>query len=210
MQTLLLSPQVGEIIAVDDGSTDRTGTILGAYREHARARILLLPENQGKGHAMTAAAQQASGEILLFIDADLNNLSERHISLLLEPIRAGEAQMVIGIPVRSARISPLERLDPCRPLSGQRAVYRDDFLRLAGSIRDSGYGVETILNLRYREMGKPVLTIPLPYLTHLIKVEKTPLHRAVPEYLREGKQILATMLKNPEMVWAALRSTFGW
>ena len=77
---------------------------------------------------MTIAAEQANGEILMFVDADLKNLNSNHLSKLLTPILKSEAEMVIGLPIRGETITPVERLDPCRSLSGQRVVFRDDFL----------------------------------------------------------------------------------
>ena len=209
MDALLQSPAIAQVIAVDDGSTDRTADLLRRYRDHERARLILLAENRGKGFAMITAAAQASAEILLFVDADLRNLSEKHIALLLGPILAGDAHMVIGVPIRADVISPAERLDPCRPLSGQRAVYCQEFLHLEDAIRHSGYGVETILNLHYRKQGKRVQTILLPYLHHPIKVEKTDFASALPEYWHEGRQILQTAVKNPKLVWGALRSALA-
>ena len=209
IDALLQSPAVGEIFAVDDGSTDRTAGILSAYQGIQRVQIILLAHNQGKGHAMTTAAQQATGEILLCVDADLRNLTPAHVERLLEPMQAGQVDMVVGVPIRSTRIRLAEWLDPCRPLSGQRAVYRQDFLQLSETIQTSGYGVETILNLHYRQHNKRVRRLYLPNLHHPIKVEKTDLASALPEYLREGRQILDVAMRNPHLVWGALRSALA-
>ncbi|MAT42671.1 MAG: glycosyl transferase family 2 [Anaerolineaceae bacterium] len=206
MDTLINTPLISEVIAVDDGSKDKTSEILSGYQHLEHVHIVLLPKNRGKGYAMATAALQASGEILLFVDADLKNLTTHHISLLLIPFLNRETEMVIGFPIRSETISVAEWLDPYRPLSGQRVVYKEDFLALINPIRYSGYGVETILNLHYREQGKRVKSIFLPNLIHPIKVEKTGLKQAVGEYLLEGKQILITKIKNPHLVWGAIFS----
>lgn len=65
-----------EIIVVDDRSTDATGSILdGIAREHPELRVVHvsgLPAGWiGKNHALFAGAQQSTGEILLFTDADV-------------------------------------------------------------------------------------------------------------------------------------------
>ncbi len=68
-----------EIIAVDDRSTDRTGDRMDAFAASQKVsghlRILhvtALPEGWlGKTHAMWIAAQQATGDWLLFTDADV-------------------------------------------------------------------------------------------------------------------------------------------
>jgi glycosyltransferase involved in cell wall biosynthesis len=68
-----------EIIAVNDRSTDRTGEIIDQVAANAQAQgrmkaihIPVLPPGWlGKTHAMWTAAEQASGEWLLFTDADV-------------------------------------------------------------------------------------------------------------------------------------------
>jgi len=66
-----------EIIAVNDRSTDRTGEILDGFaaRSEGKMRVIqvaaLPSEWLGKPHAMSKAAEQATGKWLLFTDADV-------------------------------------------------------------------------------------------------------------------------------------------
>jgi glycosyltransferase involved in cell wall biosynthesis len=66
-----------EVIAVDDRSTDRTGAIMEDIAASAPGRLKVvhiaeLPSGWvGKTHAMWAAGEQASGDWLLFTDADV-------------------------------------------------------------------------------------------------------------------------------------------
>jgi dolichyl-phosphate beta-glucosyltransferase len=57
-----------EIIVVDDGSTDETATLA----ETAGARVLRQPTNTGKGAAVRAGMLAATGDVVLFSDADLS------------------------------------------------------------------------------------------------------------------------------------------
>jgi glycosyltransferase involved in cell wall biosynthesis len=86
-----------EIVVVDDGSTDGTRERLAAYAaEHPDEVTLLLQErNQGKGAAIARAVEAASGDIILFQDADLE-YDPNDYAKLLQPILAGDADVVYG------------------------------------------------------------------------------------------------------------------
>ena len=66
-----------EVLVVDDRSTDRTGEILAALPDPAkRLRVLAGREPPagwlGKPHALALGAREATGDVLLFVDADVH------------------------------------------------------------------------------------------------------------------------------------------
>lgn len=80
--------QVGgeyEIIAVDDGSKDKTADILEAL---APIKVIRLAYNAGQSAALDAGIRQAGGDLIVVIDADLQNDPE-DIPSLLEKMREG-------------------------------------------------------------------------------------------------------------------------
>ena len=64
---------VGEIIVVDDGSTDETTSIANSCieRTNSNLTVLKLPKNIGKGGAVSEGIQTSSGEIVMYADAGL-------------------------------------------------------------------------------------------------------------------------------------------
>jgi glycosyltransferase involved in cell wall biosynthesis len=90
-------PEVGEIIAVDDGSTDGTWEILSRVAEgHPRLRIFRQPVNQGKGAALRRAIGELRMPFALVQDADLE-YDPRDYSTLLDPLLEGRADAVYGV-----------------------------------------------------------------------------------------------------------------
>jgi glycosyltransferase involved in cell wall biosynthesis len=85
-----------EVIVVNDASTDGTDQVLEKLaREHGELRVLAHPVNQGKGAAIRTGIAQATGDIVLIQDADLE-YDPRDYPLLLEPILENQADVVFG------------------------------------------------------------------------------------------------------------------
>lgn len=89
----------GEIIVVDDGSTDDTRPILETIdlKDHPEIefKVLYHDRNKGKGAALVTAMRNVGGDIVLIQDADLE-YDPRDIPVLLKPIQEGIAEVVYG------------------------------------------------------------------------------------------------------------------
>jgi glycosyltransferase involved in cell wall biosynthesis len=75
VESVVMQLEVGEVIVVNDGSTDSTGAILAGLRKrYPKLKVFdpgPLPEGWvGKNHAMAVGAARAHGDWLLFTDAD--------------------------------------------------------------------------------------------------------------------------------------------
>jgi glycosyltransferase involved in cell wall biosynthesis len=94
---VLEQPEVGEVIAVDDGSTDRSWEILTRTNARdARVRPFRQETNQGKGAALRRAISELRMPFALVQDADLE-YDPRDYPVLLQPLLEGRADLVYGV-----------------------------------------------------------------------------------------------------------------
>jgi glycosyltransferase involved in cell wall biosynthesis len=92
---LMAVPLPKEIIIVDDHSRDATAAVLRRYTHLPNVRIIFKDCNEGKGAALHSGFAAARGSHLVVQDADLE-YDPRDIPALLQPILAGDADVVYG------------------------------------------------------------------------------------------------------------------
>jgi glycosyltransferase involved in cell wall biosynthesis len=84
-----------EIIVVDGASFDGTREILKQEARQPDTRVILETERAGRGHAIKEGLAAATGDLVIFQDADLE-LDPSDYPALLAPIEAGECDVVFG------------------------------------------------------------------------------------------------------------------
>lgn len=209
-----------EWLIIDDGSTDDTVQVA---RAHGVQHIVQHPRNLGLATAFQSglnACLQRGADVIVNTDGD-NQYPGRYIADLVEPIVAGQADMVIGdrqtemIPHFSPVKKRLQKLGsavvryasgtqvPDAP-SGFRAISREAALRL-NIFSGYTYTLETII-----QAGNKKLTVSSVPITTNPKTRESRLIRNVPLYvLRSAITIMRLfMLYQPFRTFAYLSLPF--
>lgn len=196
-----------EIVVVDDGSIDKTEEILKGLNKKIPFKNICLPKNKGKSNAMVVGVENAQNEVILFFDADISDIKEKHFTQLLSPIIAedAEADMVLGTPSETLIDY---RVNPFKSLTGERALLKKDIEPILENVRDIRFGVETYINLYFQAHGKRIKYTLLDGLTHPTKYGKTTATKATKEFISEGQEIAVTLLKNYDLITKIINSSF--
>ena len=97
LKHVLERAEVGEVIAVDDGSTDGTWAIMNRFAgQDGRVRVFRQDTNRGKGAALRCAIAEVRMPFALVQDADLE-YDPRDYPTLLGPLVEGRADVVYGV-----------------------------------------------------------------------------------------------------------------
>lgn len=82
-----------EICVIDDGSVDRTKTLLEKWKK--KVTVICKAKNEGKGSAVSIGLSRAHGDIILIQDADLE-YSPSDYPVLLAPFENNQVDVVYG------------------------------------------------------------------------------------------------------------------
>jgi glycosyltransferase involved in cell wall biosynthesis len=164
-------PEVDEVLVVDDGSADGTATTA----TEAGARVVAHKENRGKGAAMRTGCSSARSDVLIYLDADLQNITPEKIQRIIEPFKKGFDFVKTRFGRRGGRVTQLtarpmlghffpeidDRFD--QPLSGQIGIKRElmDKLEL-----EADMGVDLGLLIDAVEVGARVTEVSIGALEH--------------------------------------------
>ncbi len=169
-----------EIVVVDDGSTDGTRELLRELETRADPpfRLIEQPANRGKGAALRRGFREATGDLVLIQDADLE-YNPRDYPKLLQPILDGEADVVYGSRflggphrvlffwhyVGNRFLTTLSNMLTDLNLSDMETCYkifRADVLREM-SLRSERFGIEPELTARLAQAGARIYELPISY-----------------------------------------------
>jgi glucosyl-3-phosphoglycerate synthase len=163
---------IKEVIVVDDGSTDRTAQ----FALDAGAMVINHPKNKGKGAAIKTGFKNSKGDIVVFLDADLHNLTKSQVNNIITPIMSGEADITKTKFKREAgRVTELTakpllnfffpEIKFDQPLSGQFAAKRSFLNKIK---LEDDYGVDVGIVLDADVMGMKVKEVDIGKIEHVL------------------------------------------
>jgi glycosyltransferase involved in cell wall biosynthesis len=165
-----------EVIVVDDGSTDATATVASA----CGARVLRSPYSMGNGAAIKRGARDATGDVLVFMDADGQH-DPNLIPLLLRKLEDG-FDMVVGARNASGQANKgrgaanafYNRLASWMTghhvadlTSGFRAVRADKFREFL-HLLPNGFSYPTTSTMAFFRSAYPVAYVPIPVADQVV------------------------------------------
>ncbi len=200
LNELLKVPYLDELIFVDDGSTDDTINSVKQFQTDPRFIYHRLEKNRGKGKALLAGVKRAKNEVVLFLDADLGNITSQKIYKIVEPVLKDEVDMSRGSfsrkrgRVTEFAVKPMmEILFPSiyfnQPISGQICA-KKSFLQTAEF--SDRYGVDIGLLFDAIESGQRIVEVDIGHLVNRANSAET-----VKEMSR---QVLETMISRAGLI----------
>ena len=184
-----------ELIVVNDGSSDNTGEIA----ENLADKVITHPYSMGNGAAVKNGAREASGEILVFMDADGQH-SPGDIQNLLDAMDQGY-EMVIGARSNSSQASGFRKfansifnkmasiMTGVKILdltSGFRAVRAEKF-RMFLYLLPNGFSYPTSITMAFLRSGFPISYVPIEAAKRVGDSKISP--------LQDGMRFLLIILK---------------
>ena len=194
---------VHEIIVVDNACTDRTVEVA----ESAGARVVR-EERRGYGYACLAGiAALNAPDIVVFLDGDYSDYPAE-MSMLVQPVLNGEAEMVIGSRTRGTRekgaLLPQARFGNAlatfliRLLFGVhytdlgpfRAIRYDRLREM--NMQDKTFGWTVEMQVKAAKMGIRVCEVPVSYRK---RIGQSKITGTVQGTIKAGYKILATIFR---------------
>jgi len=185
-----------EIIVIDDGSRDGSRDILASLDADAKKKtdpmnelkVIFKSVNEGKGAAIRSGLAEVTGTVVIVQDADLE-YNPKDFAKLLEPIEAGEADVVygtrfygggphrvlffwhyVGNQILTLFANILTNLNLSDMEVGYKA-FRSDILKKI-QIKSNRFGFEPEITVKIAKIGCRIFEVPISYYGRTYKEGK--------------------------------------
>ena len=172
-------PFVVEVVVVDDGSTDDTQTVAERGLGNVPHRVLVHAANRGKGAGLRTGMTAATGEFVLFTDADLSTPIEeaplflevhaRGVPIVIGTRKTGSAQVTVRqnpLRERMGRVYTwLSNVLICPGVSdftcGFKSFRADACREIFSRVAEDGWAYDTEVLFLARRLGFEVREVPV-------------------------------------------------
>ena len=185
-EAILATVPEASVLIVDDNSPDGTGVLADELAaERPNVAVLHREAKQGLGRAYLdgfCSASARGAEVIVQMDADFSH-PVRFLPALLEPIRSGQADLVLGsryVPGgQIPRWNPLRRFIskgggrfarivlslPYRDLTGGFKAWRAELLESidTDAVHASGYAFQIEMTFRAHRLGARIQEVPITF-----------------------------------------------
>jgi glycosyltransferase involved in cell wall biosynthesis len=199
---LLLAKNISEIIAVDDGSSDKTS--IAIKQNFPGIKLIRLPKNKGKSATVQEGVKAAKGKLIFLFDADLKNFKAWEIDRAVDIFNRLKTDMLVLRQVKDSLykewFSKISIVDII--ISGQRLLFKKDLLKIfKRSVKK--YRLEVAINSYLRKNRKKAYWLDYSG-TNTTKIEKNGLFDGLNKSLAMTADIvgyigLVNFIKQTEM-----------
>src|SRR6266481_6950440 len=165
LEAVSKNPLISEVIVVDDHSSDQTKSVVEKF---PGVTLIAKGKNAGKSKAIYDGIKKSTGDIIVFLDADLVGITSQNVSDLVRPLIDNQADISISLRKNTPFLWKWIGLDY---ISGERAMrksfFSDDLEKIPAL---ANFGLEVFMNriiiknnLRVKVVGFPNVLSPFKY-----------------------------------------------
>ncbi len=136
-------PLINEVVVIDDCSQDETSEVVGQFKG---VTLLSHTVNKGKSASVYDGIQKSTGDILLFLDADLENLTADNLEKIIMPVLTAQADITISLRGNAPFLWKVLGIDY---ISGERCFRKSFLYESLDEVKQlRGFALEVFLNNR--------------------------------------------------------------
>jgi glycosyltransferase involved in cell wall biosynthesis len=180
IEEVLMQPLVGQIVLVDDASTDTSLSIIKTTQQKEnKIKFIQLQKNHGKGFAIREGIRHATCPLLIIQDADLE-YDPKEYNTLLDPIINDKADIVFGSRFKGGNshrvlyfwhcignkfLTLLSNMFTNLNLSDMETCYKAMRTEIAKSLdlHENRFGIEPELTAKLAKTNKRIFEVGISY-----------------------------------------------